>query len=112
VRALFAWSMPPILLYSLILLSKWLVYYPDYYTTNQFLRYEPGQLGLWWVHSGITIIGAICILWFIAVLVVGLAEIGKGLVWSSLGTLVFSWLITFALFAVFAWLELLRFIYQ
>jgi hypothetical protein len=108
IRALFAWSTPPVFLWAATLLSEWFVYFPDYFQTNQFLQHTPGELGLWWATSGINAITILCLLWFILFLVIGLTEIGNSLIWSSLATLTLSGLTISGFLMIILYIQTIR----
>lgn len=110
IRALFAWATPPVFLWAVALLSEWFVYFPDYFQTNQYLQHVPGETGLWWTISGINIVTTLCLLWLIVFLVIGLAEIGTSLIWSSIATLTISGLITSAFLIIILYVETIRFL--
>ena len=95
IRALFAWSTPPIFLWAAALFSQWLVYVPN--SAHRTLEIEKvhgiSNFGLWWLTSGTTIITVLCFLMLLAFLIIGLAEIGKSLIWSSFATVLLTGII-------------------
>jgi hypothetical protein len=102
IRALFAWSTPPVFIWALMLLSQWLVYIPDYAYRNYEIQkvQSISEFGLWWLTSGVIIVSVACFLLTFIFLIVGLAEIGKSLLWSSLATVTLAGMIVGGLFLV------------